>query len=156
MYLSRLTGYLNLALEQSEEFRDGQLQAKYGDCFIRGNNGACVFDTADGMLTLVLCCSSIRSVVTFHFMLNGSSLCRGASQKVKPRRMSLPAFRFSFFGGEALRLWLVLEREETCGSLFVRIRLHVARGSVCLSACRRLFVHLASTSDHDEIDLRTT
>ena len=33
------TGYLNLALEQSEEFRDGQLQAKYGDCFIRGNNG---------------------------------------------------------------------------------------------------------------------
>ena len=37
--LACLDGYLNLALEQSEEFRDGQLQAKYGDCFIRGNNG---------------------------------------------------------------------------------------------------------------------
>mmetsp|Transcript_12800 Transcript_12800/g.24326 ORF Transcript_12800/g.24326 Transcript_12800/m.24326 type:complete len:94 (+) Transcript_12800:52-333(+) len=36
--LACLDGYLNLALEQSEEFRDGQLQAKYGDCFIRGNN----------------------------------------------------------------------------------------------------------------------
>ena len=39
--LACLDGYLNLALEQSEEFRDGQLQAKYGDCFIRGNNGEC-------------------------------------------------------------------------------------------------------------------
>ena len=26
-------------MEQTEEFEDGQLKAKYGDCFIRGNNG---------------------------------------------------------------------------------------------------------------------
>lgn len=37
--LACLDGYLNIAMEQTEEFIDGQLKAKYGDCFIRGNNG---------------------------------------------------------------------------------------------------------------------
>ena len=38
--LACLDGYLNMALEQSEEYGvDGLLKAKYGDCFIRGNNG---------------------------------------------------------------------------------------------------------------------
>ena len=32
---------MNIAMEQTEEFVDGQLKAKYGDCFIRGNNGEC-------------------------------------------------------------------------------------------------------------------
>jgi U6 snRNA-associated Sm-like protein LSm6 len=36
--LACLDGYLNIAMEQTEEYVDGQLQAKYGDCFIRGNN----------------------------------------------------------------------------------------------------------------------
>ena len=36
--LSCLDGFLNLALEQTEEFVDGQLKNKFGDCFIRGNN----------------------------------------------------------------------------------------------------------------------
>uniref|UniRef100_A0A7R9WTR9 Sm domain-containing protein n=1 Tax=Craspedostauros australis TaxID=1486917 RepID=A0A7R9WTR9_9STRA len=37
--LASLDGYLNIAMEQTEEFGlDGQLKAKYGDCFIRGNN----------------------------------------------------------------------------------------------------------------------
>lgn len=31
-------GYMNVALEQTEEYVDGQLKAKYGDSFIRGNN----------------------------------------------------------------------------------------------------------------------
>jgi U6 snRNA-associated Sm-like protein LSm6 len=31
---------MNIALEQSEEYVNGQLKRKYGDCFIRGNNGA--------------------------------------------------------------------------------------------------------------------
>ena len=26
-------------MEQTEEFIDGQLRNKFGDCFIRGNNG---------------------------------------------------------------------------------------------------------------------
>lgn len=30
---------MNIAMEQTEEYQDGQLKAKYGDCFIRGNNG---------------------------------------------------------------------------------------------------------------------
>mmetsp|Transcript_14106 Transcript_14106/g.16230 ORF Transcript_14106/g.16230 Transcript_14106/m.16230 type:complete len:108 (+) Transcript_14106:23-346(+) len=36
--LSCLDGYMNIAMEQTEEYVDGQLKAKYGDCFIRGNN----------------------------------------------------------------------------------------------------------------------
>ena len=37
--LACLDGYMNIAMEQTEEFVDGQLKAKYGDCFVRGNNG---------------------------------------------------------------------------------------------------------------------
>jgi U6 snRNA-associated Sm-like protein LSm6 len=29
---------MNVALEQTEEYVDGQLKAKHGDSFIRGNN----------------------------------------------------------------------------------------------------------------------
>ena len=31
---------MNIAMEQTEEYVNGQLKAKYGDTFIRGNNGA--------------------------------------------------------------------------------------------------------------------
>ena len=37
--LVTLDGYMNMALEQTEEFVNGELKAKYGECFIRGNNG---------------------------------------------------------------------------------------------------------------------
>ncbi|KRZ34361.1 U6 snRNA-associated Sm-like protein LSm6 [Trichinella pseudospiralis] len=36
--LACLDGYLNVALEQTEEYVNGQLKQKYGDAFIRGNN----------------------------------------------------------------------------------------------------------------------
>lgn len=36
--LACLDGYLNIAMEQTEEYVEGQLKSKYGDCFIRGNN----------------------------------------------------------------------------------------------------------------------
>ncbi|KAG8235050.1 hypothetical protein J437_LFUL014553 [Ladona fulva] len=36
--LACLDGYMNIALEQTEEYENGQLQNKYGDAFIRGNN----------------------------------------------------------------------------------------------------------------------
>ncbi|RUS79576.1 hypothetical protein EGW08_012670 [Elysia chlorotica] len=36
--LSCLDGYMNIALEQTEEYVNGQLKNKYGDGFIRGNN----------------------------------------------------------------------------------------------------------------------
>ena len=35
-----MDGYMNIAMEQTEEYVNGQLKAKYGDTFIRGNNGA--------------------------------------------------------------------------------------------------------------------
>lgn len=37
--LACLDGFMNIAMEQTEEYVDGQLKARYGDCFIRGNNG---------------------------------------------------------------------------------------------------------------------
>ena len=40
--LACLDGYMNIAMEQTEEYVNGQLKAKYGDTFIRGNNGALV------------------------------------------------------------------------------------------------------------------
>ena len=36
--LTCLDGYMNIALEQTEEYCNGQLKNKYGDAFIRGNN----------------------------------------------------------------------------------------------------------------------
>ncbi|ORX48532.1 U6 snRNA-associated Sm-like protein LSm6 [Hesseltinella vesiculosa] len=36
--LACLDGYMNIALENTEEYVDGQLKNSYGDTFIRGNN----------------------------------------------------------------------------------------------------------------------
>jgi U6 snRNA-associated Sm-like protein LSm6 len=36
--LVALDGYMNIAMEQTEEYVHGQLKGKYGDAFIRGNN----------------------------------------------------------------------------------------------------------------------
>lgn len=38
--MSCLDGYMNIALEQTEEHVNGSVTNKYGDAFIRGNNGA--------------------------------------------------------------------------------------------------------------------
>ena len=35
-----LDGFMNVAMEQAEEYSEGSLKNKLGDCFIRGNNGA--------------------------------------------------------------------------------------------------------------------
>ena len=37
--LASLDGYMNIALEQTEEYVNGQLKNKFEDAFIRGNNG---------------------------------------------------------------------------------------------------------------------
>lgn len=37
--LQSVDGYMNIALEKSEEFVNGKLSRSYGDAFIRGNNG---------------------------------------------------------------------------------------------------------------------
>ena len=36
--LACLDGFMNIALEQTEEYVDGQLKNKFGDVFLRGNN----------------------------------------------------------------------------------------------------------------------
>ncbi|XP_054272344.1 U6 snRNA-associated Sm-like protein LSm6 [Macrosteles quadrilineatus] len=36
--LACIDGYMNIALDQTEEYVNGQLKNKYGDAFIRGNN----------------------------------------------------------------------------------------------------------------------
>mmetsp|Transcript_4865 Transcript_4865/g.6725 ORF Transcript_4865/g.6725 Transcript_4865/m.6725 type:complete len:99 (+) Transcript_4865:47-343(+) len=36
--LACLDGFMNIAMEQTEEYQEGQLKNRYGDCFIRGNN----------------------------------------------------------------------------------------------------------------------
>jgi U6 snRNA-associated Sm-like protein LSm6 len=36
--LACLDGHMNIALEQTEEYVEGQLKNRYGDCFVRGNN----------------------------------------------------------------------------------------------------------------------
>lgn len=36
--LACLDGYMNIAMEHTEEYVDGELKNKYGDVFIRGNN----------------------------------------------------------------------------------------------------------------------
>lgn len=40
--LSCLDGYMNIALEQTEEHVNGTVTNRYGDAFIRGNNGSTV------------------------------------------------------------------------------------------------------------------
>ncbi|KAH7827223.1 U6 snRNA-associated Sm-like protein LSm6 [Monocercomonoides exilis] len=36
--LASLDGFMNIAMEQSEEWIGGKLEKQYGDAFIRGNN----------------------------------------------------------------------------------------------------------------------
>lgn len=36
--LACLDGYMNIALEQTEEYENGRFKYKFGDAFIRGNN----------------------------------------------------------------------------------------------------------------------
>lgn len=37
--LQSVDGYMNIALEKTQEFVNGQLRRSYGDAFVRGNNG---------------------------------------------------------------------------------------------------------------------
>lgn len=37
--LSCLDGYMNIAMERTEEYVNGELKHRYGDVFLRGNNG---------------------------------------------------------------------------------------------------------------------
>lgn len=51
--LACLDGFMNIAMEQTEEYIDGQLKNRYGDCFIRGNNGKLVVCAAQMLLLII-------------------------------------------------------------------------------------------------------
>ena len=55
---------MNIAMEQTEEYQDGQLKAKYGDTFIRGNNGVVFLSPA--LYKPLLCLSHIRNAKARH------------------------------------------------------------------------------------------
>ena len=38
--LQSVDGYMNIALEKTEEYVNGRLRRNYGDAFVRGNNGS--------------------------------------------------------------------------------------------------------------------
>jgi U6 snRNA-associated Sm-like protein LSm6 len=40
--LQSVDGYMNIALEKTEEHVDGVKKRTYGDAFVRGNNGECL------------------------------------------------------------------------------------------------------------------
>jgi hypothetical protein len=58
---------MNIAMEQTEEYVDGQLKAKYGDCFIRGNNGTFVGLMLYGMLMTLIAESHTRTICVLRF-----------------------------------------------------------------------------------------
>lgn len=41
--LQSVDGYMNIALEKTEEYVNGAKRRSYGDAFVRGNNGQCLF-----------------------------------------------------------------------------------------------------------------
>lgn len=58
--LACLDGFMNIAMEQTEEYIDGQLKNRYGDCFIRGNNGK-----SSSLITSSTKCELLRFVFPF-------------------------------------------------------------------------------------------
>ncbi|XP_021103341.1 U6 snRNA-associated Sm-like protein LSm6 isoform X4 [Heterocephalus glaber] len=63
--LACLDGYMNIALEQTEEYVNGQLKNKYGDAFIRGNNDSahCSGLSTSFFIIIPSACSTQRLVI---------------------------------------------------------------------------------------------
>lgn len=61
--LACLDGYMNIAMEQTEEYVNGQLKNKYGDAFIRGNNG------------ILQSCLLVCNVVHIHMLYDAAHMC---------------------------------------------------------------------------------
>ena len=59
--LACLDGFMNIAMEQTEEYVDGQLKNRYGDCFIRGNNGKPCFVMHEALLPTSHCHCTLMS-----------------------------------------------------------------------------------------------
>ena len=59
--LQSVDGYMNIALEKSEEYVNGKLRRVYGDAFVRGNNGGFITSSTSYQthLTNMCCCHSV-------------------------------------------------------------------------------------------------
>jgi hypothetical protein len=76
--LACLDGYMNIAMEQTEEYVNGQLKNKYGDCFIRGNNGGCCRSVGRGTGGLAATPVSVGRLVSRCLEGWAAAMCRRA------------------------------------------------------------------------------
>jgi small nuclear ribonucleoprotein (snRNP)-like protein len=68
--LQSVDGYMNIALEKTEEFVNGVKRRSYGDAFVRGNNGELGSHPSLGFAWLT---SGLRSVIHFGGFLTESN-----------------------------------------------------------------------------------
>ena len=95
--LACLDGYMNIAMEQTEEYVNGQLKNKYGDAFIRGNNGMhCAI-----LIFWDICCanSDIGLLNTVLYISTSKRTLTDGSWEVKLLRSSVPVLQLD-------RLWV--------------------------------------------------
>lgn len=64
--LSCLDGFMNIALEETQEFVAGVPSNRYGDAFIRGNNGKNISNASVSKMHLSLLCLVALSQSTIH------------------------------------------------------------------------------------------
>ena len=83
--LACLDGFMNIAMEQTEEYVDGQLKARFGDCFIRGNNGE---SSSLGLFTPLILPSSKKFTTNFLSQYFTSAQRKVGSKRSKARIMN--------------------------------------------------------------------
>lgn len=80
--LQSVDGYMNIALEKTEEHVDGKLRRNYGDAFVRGNNGQPSYITIPILLQLTHSTYSyvyLLGFVTTTLSLGECKDCAGAA-----------------------------------------------------------------------------
>lgn len=61
---------MNIALEQTEEYVNGQLKNKYGDAFIRGNNGKACDNIYESLYSPALILYTLYHSTSFYTQFN--------------------------------------------------------------------------------------
>lgn len=77
--LQSVDGYMNIALEKTNEYVNGRLRRNYGDAFVRGNNGSLrpsaasvLFSNSHLPLSKIQQCSTYPQI---DFMITSPTLC---------------------------------------------------------------------------------
>jgi U6 snRNA-associated Sm-like protein LSm6 len=66
--LQSVDGYMNIALEKTEEFVNGVKRRTYGDAFVRGNNGESTRGRGDMNEANALLCTYAYMLISFTVM----------------------------------------------------------------------------------------